>query len=560
MTILIANLGTSDLAIKLEGFDYYVPVGFNRKEPNISEEGLTDEEKDFWQNRAVVAQLLCEKLAIAYQTTEYNPFSFVELTQAIWQDYQVNPESWDNCFRLGRIGGVLKVAQEKKVQDVYVFVTKQEPPQPGDTYYLFEILQAWIKRQNWQINLHSVLLDPTKKANELDLIIDEYYKFFLTVKPQEDILVSILGGTPQMQTALRVQTISSGIQHLLLEPQLSVKTILAGEYSSCKVTSYWQYRRSQEYRTVELLLSRYDFDGVSEVLKNWQKTLQYLRESGVENQAQISANEKVIRGAIAASSLAIAYLNLDDGNAKNIAQKFDELKKFTKNYDKLLNLYTTCRMFWDLNQVANFLPRLGSFSEETLHQIFIQLDGEKYFDRAYNPNDWVLDTHTIEPESRELFVEREQETNKHFDGGKFSQSGKYRLPGRFSKRNFAESLIIYRQKSFPIWQEIVNSLEKLDYWVDKRNEIIHSGQGVSKQTMAEVLKSDRDRYQKNALAACDANDTIISEITKVSQNTFALFDKSSSSLLKFLGNQVSYYIYDEIAQSIREQLNTQGLQ
>ncbi|MBW4598420.1 MAG: hypothetical protein KME29_02100 [Calothrix sp. FI2-JRJ7] len=33
MTILIANIGTSDLLIKID--DYYVPVGFDRSEPNI---------------------------------------------------------------------------------------------------------------------------------------------------------------------------------------------------------------------------------------------------------------------------------------------------------------------------------------------------------------------------------------------------------------------------------------------------------------------------------------------------------------------------------------------
>jgi hypothetical protein len=567
MTTLIANLGTSDLAVKLEGFDYYVPIGFNRKEPNISREGLTNDEKDFWENREVVAQLLCEKLNVKYESEQYNPFSFVELTQALWRDYQVNPKTWQHRLCLGRIGGVLQAAKEKNVKDVYLFVTKQEPTQPGDTYYLFEILKNWIERQDWQLNLHPVLLDPTKKANDLDLMIDEYYKFFRTLNPKEDILVSILGGTPQMQTALKVQTISSGIQHLLLEPQLSVKTILAGEYSSCKVTSYWQYRRSQEYRTVELLLSRYDFDGAREVLKNWRKTLQSLKTSGVENQDQISTNEKTIHLAIAANDMAIAYFNLDESKAQNTGQKSlqkssdsKHVKHLTDNYDKLLNLYTTCRIFWKFNQIANFLPRLGSFCEEMLHQIFIQLDGEQYFDRDNYPHDWYLDSRKVDQELFELFTSRENQTNQYFYRCNFNQNPNYRLPGRFSKRNFAEALVIYRRKDLTIWQELINGLEKLDYWVDKRNEIIHSGKGVSKQTMAEILVGDRQAQQPNALAACDANDVIISEITKISRNTFALFGKSSSSLLNFVGNKAPYYIYDEIAEWIRHQLNTQGLE
>ncbi len=41
MAILIANIGTSDLAIKID--DYYFPVGFEWNEPNLDKSGLTDD-------------------------------------------------------------------------------------------------------------------------------------------------------------------------------------------------------------------------------------------------------------------------------------------------------------------------------------------------------------------------------------------------------------------------------------------------------------------------------------------------------------------------------------
>jgi len=46
MAILIANIGTSDLAVKIE--EYFIPVGFDRSEPNINidDPALTDDQKD----------------------------------------------------------------------------------------------------------------------------------------------------------------------------------------------------------------------------------------------------------------------------------------------------------------------------------------------------------------------------------------------------------------------------------------------------------------------------------------------------------------------------------
>lgn len=565
MTILIANIGTSDLAVKLTGFDYYVPIGFDRDQPNLPREDLTDNEAELWNKRGeYVAELLCHELQVpCQQQTRGYSFSFRDLTEQLFYAYRDFPDTWESRICPGRIGGVLQSARDNyHVRDAWIFVTDQNPPQHGDSIFLFEILKLWVERQGWDLTLHSQVLDPAKPANDLDMMLEEYYQFFRNIQINEDILVSIKGGTPQMQTAIKVQTISTGIQHLFLDPQLSVKAILAGDFSDCQPSSYWQYRRSQKYQVVELLLQRWDFDGARQVLKDWKKTLAFLRDRGLPEQPQLSANQKVVDAVIAALDLAVCHLNFDEAGAKTAFQKLrkpKELKQIVNGYDKLLNLYTTCRIFWNLEQIANFLPRLGSFCEETLHQIFLQLNGERYFDRQKYPHDWWLDKRQMEGELFALFSERERQTNANFHQHDFRKKPKYRLPGRFSKRNFAEALILYRKGDMSSWQALDESLVKLDYWVDKRNQIIHSANGVSKQTMQEVLAGDRKLKDQKALAACEPA-AIVAEMTEMSRQTYELFGKSSSGLLKFVGPDTPHYLYDEIANWVVEQLMTAGLE
>ncbi len=63
MAILIANIGTSDLAIKID--DYYFPVGFDRNEPNLDKSGLTDDESAAWERdfrQSFIENQLCSEL------------------------------------------------------------------------------------------------------------------------------------------------------------------------------------------------------------------------------------------------------------------------------------------------------------------------------------------------------------------------------------------------------------------------------------------------------------------------------------------------------------------
>jgi len=167
MTILIANIGTSDLAVKID--DYYLPVRFDRSEPNLDQSNLTEDEKIIWSNdwrQDDIINKLCPEIGIEIYPDVTTKLSFRELTEKLLAVYEKD----------------------------------------------------------------------------------------------EAILVSIKGGTPQMQTALRLQAVASTIsKQLFIDPQLSVKNILHGQPSPCQLTAYWKYMRNQNYKTVETLLERWDF-------------------------------------------------------------------------------------------------------------------------------------------------------------------------------------------------------------------------------------------------------------------------------------------------------------
>ncbi|NER05868.1 MAG: hypothetical protein F6K17_26395, partial [Okeania sp. SIO3C4] len=64
--ILIANIGTSDLAVKkIEDINRYIPIGFDRNEPNIDYSDLTEEEKSNWEQElkpSFIRNFLCLEL------------------------------------------------------------------------------------------------------------------------------------------------------------------------------------------------------------------------------------------------------------------------------------------------------------------------------------------------------------------------------------------------------------------------------------------------------------------------------------------------------------------
>lgn len=320
MAILIANIGTSDLAVKPRGIDYYLPIGFDRNEPNVDLQGLTSDELELWNNRDQYIELICDELGeeitkIDQRGKQILQFSFRGLTEKIFNVYSTDPDGWHSRICPGRIGGVLQEARENYgVTDVYFWITNQKPEQHGDSIFLFQILDLWLQRQrqNWNLILHPFYLNPLKPANDQDKMLEEYNKRLSELSADSEILISIKGGTPQMITALKVQTISASFRrHLFLEPRLNIKKLLAGEFSDCTVASYWQSRRLQKYQVINLLLKRWDFDGASQVLEDWQETIQYLIAKGV-TEDNIAEYQDRIDSAKSALQIAVGYLNLDN--------------------------------------------------------------------------------------------------------------------------------------------------------------------------------------------------------------------------------------------------------
>ncbi len=245
MAILIANIGTSDLAIKIN--NYYIPVGFDRSEPNLDKSGLTPEENQTWRDKdKLVAETLKEEIGLEYKVEENRKkiqykYSFRELTEKLWQVYQDQPSLWEPRIRPGRIWGVIQTAQlQFSVEEVYLFVTNQVTDKNtqghfADSYYLFRILQLWFKKQLPKLTLKAITLPAEVPANNQDALLDYYHQFFnQNITSSDTLLLSTKGGTPQMQTALQIQSLSSTAEkQLFLSPQLAIKRILAGEYSQC---------------------------------------------------------------------------------------------------------------------------------------------------------------------------------------------------------------------------------------------------------------------------------------------------------------------------------------
>ena len=594
-TILIANIGKSDLAVKPKKINCYLPIGFDRKEPNENLEGLSPTEKKLWEKRdRYIAKLFCKELGVRVNEKRYGnsinyEFDFRELTGKIIEAYRTNPREWEKRLCPGRIGGVLLEAKEKYgVKDVYIFVTKQDPGQSGDSIHLFEILELWVKQKNWGLNLHPIYLDAKKPANDQDLMLDEYYKFFRTLPADAEILVSIKGGTNQMTTALKVQTFAASVrQHLFLDPILVIKTLLSGDYSSCKPSSYWQYRCSQKYQIVQLLLKRWDFDGASQVLSDWQKTVDHLMASGVV-EGDISKHEQAISQANAALKMAVGYLNLDQTYAKSQANLcLGKLADLTTSYNHLLNLYTQCCLFWEVDRTADFLTRMGSFYEETLDELIRALGGIKYFDRNRHPDDWLLMTGFLLRDNRNLAQEFYQlerqldysklcykiQRNNCLANGVWTGSvGGFKLPGRLTKRNFVEALFRMDNRNTHFGQTTLTAMRTLDYWFAKRNQLIHGAKGVSKLRMQEALETDKQLAQpgemdnddiiNSVIRACDANQ-ILTQMLNITRSTLTLMgttppaSATGSNPADYLyPDKEPYYLYSDIRKWVIDTLNS----
>lgn len=540
-SILIANIGTSDLTIQMPSSSDYLPVGFGRDEPNLNKtvRELSETRQKVWSERSkFVCEQICSELNVDFN--DRHQFSFRELTQTLLDAYEENPEIWQTRIRPGRfLGAVNTAVRDFNVQSIYCFVTQQEPPHRDDTIYLFGILKKWLQDNLEHCPKIEKKVIPTDiSAIDQDALFDFYYSFLNTECDRNvTTLISIKGGTPQMQTALRVQAISSQIEtQIYLEPELDAQLILDGEPSPCRRVAYWRYQRTMKYQTVKQLLQRWDFDGARVVLSDWKETLATLETSTTENLEELKASQELVDLNVRALGTAVALMNLDTrGSRQEHDNRLEILSDLVEQYSnpqnslyRLLNLHTQCCIFWQVDGIAEFLIRMGLFYEEIIHDLIRKLDpkhGNFYFDRKHYPDDWYLKTNKVVRNSQladrfyrlESKMERSSLVGKIkkqrcLDNGSWKKplNQLFKLPGRLTKRNVLQALMESqgdaRQKDAV--RKMVTAMKSLDYWSAKRNQIIHGAKGISKIRLEEALEEDKEAIKKGKSINQDIKSTI----------------------------------------------------
>ena len=180
MTLLIANIGTSDLTVKIG--DRFLPVGFDRTEPNENREALTAEDEQIWNGRLnIVRANLCAELAVTVtQKRDREIFSFRELSQKLWEAYQQEPDHWHHRLYLGRILGSIDRAISMGASKAHIFVTDQKPrSHEQDTVYLFYILQKWLEIERPNFTIEAEVIPETVTPNDADALLNFYYFKFI---------------------------------------------------------------------------------------------------------------------------------------------------------------------------------------------------------------------------------------------------------------------------------------------------------------------------------------------------------------------------------------------
>lgn len=409
--------------------------------------------------------------------------------------------------------------------------------------------------------------EPGEMLHDPKVVYDRTVLSQSTVPTGENlVLVSTKGGTPQMSTALQLQAISlqavptSMFRYLLfLEPELSIRRVFQGEASTCQLISYWQYVRGQKYQAVQQLLERWDFDGSLQILNGWQDFLSYLSSKHVLHQERVQQSQSLVEQVTDGLKFAQACFNLDMRSAVSLVANKAPLAntrfgRLIETYyrrqfqNRVLNLYTQCRIFWELDQIAHFLTRMVSFYEAVLDSVIRRILGKK----ACLDQDWSLDKSTaIEELGRpvwEAFAELERLKNPRFQGWEMSGELRFQISGRFSKRNFIQVLLQHQNQAANLenWQALKQELEALDYWAKKRNALIHSAQGISQERMHQLYANRKPRD-----ITC-APDEILQVMASMSKNH--LVGMSTVECNQFIGNDAKHYLYSDVKNWVIEQL------
>ncbi|MCG9890587.1 MAG: hypothetical protein MH252_05900 [Thermosynechococcaceae cyanobacterium MS004] len=556
MTILIANIGTSDISIQIDKF--YIPIGFQRDEPNICGPNPNTEESEVWSNLTNIVKYKVTEL-INLDIGTYPKFRFA--TEKVLGLYCDDPDKWHPLIKLGRLTGILDEALKfNDLSKIYLFVTDQPESEieghKKDTVFLFSLIKEWLRRE-YTNRLRDVEIDSETiefRAIDQDKLFDFYYQFFIEkLNSNEPLLLSIKGGTFPMQTALRVIANEVGSQRqIFLEPQLDVTSLLRGEPSRCDRISFWQFTRIKKYKDIKLLLERWDFSGVEAILLEFRENLDFFKRQEVLGREKVSRTRDSINQSLILAQFAKSNFNLDinfnlrQAAVQNAQRLF--LNDNTSEPQFLIRcLYAQCQILWELDQIVNFLPRMSTLCEKILEFLFDKI----IVHSSYSFNDKILIWRAIEVFGEERWNQFTRRENRNSSIRKVTQDyykEARRNPhnslsiyfdfsrlNRISKRSFL-NLLFSNTTLFDSWTTLNEYIERLDKWFEKRNDMIHQANGFSRQSLDSFYAQQSDEFRS---AVCPP-----SQILDVLQNIIG------SPLV--VGNIIEddYYIYSYLKTEI----------
>jgi hypothetical protein len=548
MSILFSNLGTSDIAVKIEG--YYIPLGFDRDEPNLVNPDTGSIEDTVWRDRQNKISTLAQELGIS---SEHPYFPFRELSAKLLEAYENDPISWHPRIIPGRIWGIIEAALAERfnLKEIHLIYTNQPETElkgrQTDTIFLYKLLKAWFHRQypsifsrdNPQVQITGREINFS--AIDLNQLFEYYYNLFQNLHPEQILLINLKGGTPQMGTALRIQANSAQIsRQLFLEPKLVLSDLVNGKYSECEFKSYWRYLRSQRYQAIRSILEKHwEFDGAIQMLQDWLNILTFL-DSYISDTA-LKVDKIKIATIIKTLKIGQNCLNLD---LKTVHKLFDDnqnlefspqLQKYTcNNYSTALNLYTQCRICWNLNRIVDFLPRMASLYEEILVQTVLALKGEKYFVlEDGNIGRWRLKVRSFPRNLTSVFKELIARDRRN--------TGIIQLVNRDDKQKIITELVKHRNYKHEQenWTMLKELLRHLEFWVKMRNNLVHGAEGISKPRMEAMYQELEKREKKQTCSPSQ----ILPTLTNLLLSPMELVCEDYRD--RFVGLDKEHYIYSE---------------
>jgi hypothetical protein len=121
-----------------------------------------------------------------------------------------------------------------------------------------------------------------------------------------------------------------------------------------------------------------------------------------------------------------------------------------------------------------------------------------------------------------------------------------------------QALVEYRNNPQEIeeWQSIMKSLQQLDFWIEQRNQLIHTATGYSKPLMVKLFNEYKPDENSNISAPCHP-DEILGIMEAILKNK--LVDLKTIYRNMFVGNEAEYYIYTLVNNWVVNTLVSDGI-